>query len=597
MGRMARGQYRGGARGKSLGFPGIGGRGLGALGLGLGVACGAASAQAQVQAPTTTLATPSYSAPSSGISGGPGGGAFGAAPGTFPLAPGAYGAPAPAIAVAAPPDTAAAALDIPTVPPAWLLTPTFELGETFTDNVNLSPRGSRVWDFITTASPGLSLAGQTARLRLGLTYNPQEVIYARSSPHTALQQRLLGTGTAEFWRDILFFDLSSSISQAFIRPTGATGPSTLTTNNNLQTVYTLNASPYLRQHLGAYADSETRYRFSTASTSGSGIAPETINELRETVLGGEVFGRLHWVLTGNYTRLDRAQDTTDQFGGTSSKDQLVRADFSYPLWRGTSAIGGVGYERIVDPTLASQPKGIIWNAGLQYQPNELVAAALTYGQRFDRSDIEFNATYNLDPQLRLSAVYTQTIQTSLSQLAGSTNQTLLGPDGLPVAPTGGTPGTPGTLSSTSTFGISSGSFLSRTAELDAVLTKERNTYSLRAFASKQSGSTTTTTAGTAVSPTANSTATAERIFGASASWDHKLRADLSATAGGSVYRSVFLDGTGRRDKTFLFTLGLNYTLSRTASATISLSRSDQRSNISANDLISDVVMATIRKQF
>jgi len=513
------------------------------------------------------------------------------------LAPGAYGAPAPAIAVAAPPDNAAAALDIPTVPPAWLLTPSFELGETFTDNVNLSPRGSRVWDVITTASPGLAVTGQTSRLRLGLTYNPQEVIYARSSPHTALQQRLLGTGTGELWRDILYFDLSASISQAFIRPTGAIGPTTLTNNNNLQTVYTLNASPYLRQHLGSYADSETRYRFSTASTSGSGIAPETINELRETVFGGEVFGRLHWTLTGDYTRLDRAQDTTDQFGGTASKDELVRADFSYPLWQGISAIGGVGYERIVDPTLSSQPKGVIWNAGLQYQPNELVAATLTYGERFDRSDIELNATYNLDPQLRLSALYTQTIQTSLSQLAGSTNQTLLGPNGLPVTPTGGTPGTPGTLTSTSTFGISSGSFFARTAELDAVLTKERNTYSLRAFASKQSGSSTTTTAGTAVNPTANSTATAERIFGAAVSWNHKLRADLSATAGGSYYRSLFLDGTGRRDKTFLFTLGLNYTLSRTARATISLSRSDLRSNISANDLISDVVMATIRKEF
>jgi len=31
--------------------------------------------------------------------------------------------------------------------------PAVEVGETFTDNVNLAPRGSRLWDFITTVCP------------------------------------------------------------------------------------------------------------------------------------------------------------------------------------------------------------------------------------------------------------------------------------------------------------------------------------------------------------------------------------------------------------------------------------------------------------
>jgi len=602
---MARGQYRDGVRGSSHGsrdrrIQGFGLRGLGLLSCSLGV-LGLAAGTIPAEAQTTTAPSFGAAAPSGGGLGAPGSG-FGAAPGAFTVAPGAYGAPPPAAAVAGPAAAAAAELEIPTVPPAWLLTPSVEVGETFTDNANLAPRGSRIWDLITTVSPGLNLAGQTARLKLGVTYNPQEVIYARSSPSNALQQRLLGTGTAELWREVLFFDASASISQAFLRSTGATGPSTLTTNNNLQTVYATNASPYLRQHLGAYADSETRYRFSTASTSGAGIAPEQIQELRQTFLGGEFFGRLGWQVLGDYTRLDRAKDATDQFSGVSSKDQLVRVDFRYPLFQGLSAIGGTGYERISDPTLSSQPKGIIWNAGFQYQPNELVAATLTYGERFDRSDIEFNATYNLDPQLRLSAIYTQTIQTSQSQIAGNTNQTLLDINGNPISvgtpggPGGGIPG--GTASASSAIsGISSGSFIAKTAEIDAVLTKERNTYSLRGYTTKVSGNTTVTTTGTPTSATAASTVTAERIIGAALSWDHKLQPNLSSTASAGYYRTAFLDGTGRHDKIYLVSLGLNYALSRTASATISLSRSDQRSNISSNDLISDVVMATIRKQF
>src|SRR5215469_7429538 len=44
-----------------------------------------------------------------------------------------------------------------TVPPAWTLTPSLEIGEAYNDNVNLAPPGAEVWDVITTITPGLQL--------------------------------------------------------------------------------------------------------------------------------------------------------------------------------------------------------------------------------------------------------------------------------------------------------------------------------------------------------------------------------------------------------------------------------------------------------
>jgi uncharacterized protein (PEP-CTERM system associated) len=590
MGRMARGQYHTGARSRSRGFQDRGGR---ALGLGSGGLAALAWAAASLPAAQAQIATPLTP------------GAFGLPPGAFTTAPGAYGAPPPGVPVVEPAPAAAPPLEIPAVPPAWLLTPAITLGETFTDNVNLAPAGSRIWDVITTVSPELDLAGQTARLNVGLTYDPQELLFARSSPTSVLQQRLLGTGTVTLWPEALFFDASASINQAFVRPTGPIGPTTLTTSKNLTTVYATNASPYLRQHLGSYSDSESRYRFSTVSTDVGGIAPEQIQELRQTFLGGEAFGRLGWQATGDYTRLNRGHDPTDPLSGLSSKDELGRVDLRYPVYQALSIIGGVGYERISDPTLSSPPKGIIWDTGLQYQPNQLVAATLTYGERFNTSDIEFNATYNLDPQLRLSAIYTETIQTSLSQIAGNTNQATLDPvTGLPIAT-----GTAGGVNASSTLtGISSGAFLAKTAELDAVLTKERNTYSAKLYETKESGNSTaaitantTLSAGTASATFATnlnaSTVTAERILGSNLTWDHKMWPDLTATAAAGYYRTLFEDGSGRRDNAYLVSLGLTYTLSRTMTSTISLSRSDLRSNIAVDSLIVDTVMATIRKQF
>ena len=52
-------------------------------------------------------------------------------------------------------------------------------------------------------------------------------------------------------------------------------PTTLTTNGNLQTAYTENLSPYVRQHLGSYADSESRYVFSSVTTMLSWATADT----------------------------------------------------------------------------------------------------------------------------------------------------------------------------------------------------------------------------------------------------------------------------------------------------------------------------------
>ena len=600
------GRWQGRGPGDLRGGVGLGFSLLG-MGLGLVLPSGEAAAQTGIPGP------PTIGAPGTGAIGAFGGGGiatgiggttsnFSPAPGAFTTPFAAYGAaPLPATAPLPP---ATAPLEIPAVPPAWLLTPSLELGEAFNDNVNLAPRGSRQWDFITTITPSLTLTGQTGRLNLGITYDPQELLFARTSPSNVLQQRLLGTGRAELWRQTLYVEGEASIGQAFIRNTGAIAPTTLTTNSNLQTVYSESVSPYLLQHLGSYADSETRYRFSDTSTSGALIAPEQTHELRQTFIGGEFFGRLGWQLLGDATRLERGQLATDPFSGVTSKDELVRADLKYPVYQALSVIGGVGYERIIDPTLSNQPKGVIWDVGLNYQPNPLVSATLTYGQRFGRNDIEFNGTYNLDPQLRVAAVYTQTIQTSQSQIASNTSNIsfVQNPDGtiIPVAVPTGTAGS----TTFSSFGVSSGSFLSKTGSLDAVLTKERNTYELRLYESKISGSTSTfngatlTNTGGSVAVASNaSIVTSERLFGGIASWSHLLREDLTSSASAGWYRALFLDGSGRRDNVYTLSIALTYNLSRTASATLSLSRSDQRSNIESDSLLDNIIMATVQKQF
>lgn len=475
------------------------------------------------------------------------------------------------------------------MPPAWLLIPSLEIGETYNDNVTLAPKGSEVWDVITTISPGLKLTGQSARVNVGLSYNPQELIFDRGTFPATLQQRLLATGKAELYRDALFFEASSSIDQQFLKNTGPIGATTVTASGNLTTVEAVRASPYLLQHLGPYANSETRYRFSDVTTSGgttSAIGPQIVNEERQTFTSGEYFGRFSWTLVGDLTAIDRLKTPGDPASGNSGKDLLLRADARYPVYADISVLGGVGYERITDPTLIIQPKGVIWNAGLNYTPTPYFTTYFTYGRRFQQTNYEFHLSYSPVPALRVAASYTEQIQTGQSAIAANLGQLTLGPNGtfvnsqtgLPFVLNTTTPGAAGNL-----FGLPSGSFLIKRFQAEITATVERDTFSLQAFQAKQSGD---------VSTTAST-----KIVGAFAHWDRQLWPNLKGGLGVSYYKQDFQDGSGRADNAYTVSLGLTYNISPTASATFTLSRLDLESNIAADSLVNDVVMATIRKQF
>lgn len=485
------------------------------------------------------------------------------------------------------PGVAGGAPPIPVGAPDWILTPFVEVGEAYNSNVTLAPRHQETWDYISTITPGANVTGCTSKVSLSLTYDPQLLIFARGTFSPKIQQRLLGTGTAEVVREMLFFDAKASIDQEFLHNTGPISNSTLTTSGNLTTVTAVSASPFLLQHLGEYANSETRYRFSSLSTSDNTVAPEQIHEALERVTSGEYFGRLFWTLTGDAVRIERLSGSSDPLGGTTSQDDFARLDLKYPVYQALYAVAGAGYERISDPTLVEEPRGPIWDAGLQYQPNQYLSALATYGRRFNHSDVEADATYYPSPDLHVRALYGMTIQSSLGQLATNLNQLTVGANGTVVNQQTGQPvvvlsnGTPGTASTA--FGISSGSFLERRAELDFSTTRWRNTFSASLYDVKTSGS--------------SANVISERVRGGSVGWVRQVWPDLSLIGGGAYYRATFLDGTGRHDNSYTLAVGLAYSLSPKAIVRLDVSRTDTRSNFAPDSIASDLIIATIGKQF
>ena len=470
--------------------------------------------------------------------------------------------------------------------PPWLLTPSLTLGETFTDNVNLAPPGQTRSDLITTISPGLNLVGQTARVNLSLTYDPQLLLFALGTSSPVLQQQLLGTGKVEIYPKEVFAEGSASIGQAYVSNAGAFAPTNLTTNNNLQTVEAVNFSPYILHHLGSYADTETRYRFSLVSTGtaagAAGIGTQTTNQFISTMTGGDYFGSLGLQLTSSYTKTNGLSTTIGVVGNASSLDELERLDVRYPIYNRVSATGSIGWERIKDPTLIRQPVGVLWDIGLRYDPSPFASVSASYGHHPIGTDYAFSVKYDVSAQTHLSASYSQTVQTAQSLIAANLNGLTIGPGGVLINPKTGLPASPGFGPGQIPFSLTNGSFFDKRFELDATATRGRNTYSLTAYDDRQSDQ-------VGLSNTQG--------IGGTFAWARQLWPNLTSNLGASYERISFLDGSGRMDNYYVASASLAYTLSRSASVQLSLVRSDLESNQRQNSVVDDLVTLSLQKRF
>ena len=469
--------------------------------------------------------------------------------------------------------------------------------ESYNDNVNLAPKGSEKGDFITTLSPVFNLTDQSARFNLGLVYDPQLVYFAKDAS-ADLQQQLAGTAHAVLYPELLFVDAHGSIAKQFISNAAPIGSTTLTTNSNLQTVQAYDISPYVLHHYGTYASSESRYRFNTTTVGGDNVAPIQTHELRQAINSGEYFGRLGWTVLADTTLYKRLGGTTDPLGNTTSRDDVGRVDLSYLVYRGFSLIGAIGYERVKDPTLLVQPKGILWNAGFRYQPAPYASLSFTYGSRLNQTDYEANAEYDIGPQLKILAQYTETYQTGESLAAANLNgQLTLNQNGQLVNSLTGLPvsNSPFGIANSSPFGITSQAFIDKRFTTTVLITRGRNNYSIMAYEDRASGS--TLAPGFASAPGLVATNGNARTLGISANWGRQLWPNLASNLSGNYGRTSFLDGSGRKDHFYVITGNLSYSLSVSLTGQLSFSRSSTISSNFLNTINDDVVTISLQKSF
>ena len=320
----------------------------------------------------------------------------------------------------------------PCVAQDWTVTPSVSLYGSFTSNANLNPEGQGDPDFFTTLVPAVDIRGDTSRLKLNFDYSLAAIAYASNPNLDQLRNNLNFVSTLTVIPEFLFVDGLASIQQVPSNGQLPTSSSPLAASTNLQTVSTYNISPYVKNHLGSFADSEFRYTFNQVLTgSTSAVSPtqtgqlsnSLTNSLTETLVSGSQFTHLLWTILADV-------DSTNFTGGNpDTSGQLYQASAEYRLDRQVGLLASVGYERISGPTFSPEPEptGPIGSVGIKYTPGPRTSIVLNLNHRYNRNFATGTATYLLGTQSRIRANYTDQDYTS-SQALFSNNLSFLTTD-------------------------------------------------------------------------------------------------------------------------------------------------------------------------
>ena len=216
----------------------------------------------------------------------------------------------------------------------WRVTPSLSVAETLTDNVDLAPGDRKKSDLITQVSPGIRVTGTGARLKLNLNYRVQQFLYASDADRNSRQNFLDAVANLEAVQNWLFVDATARITQQSVSAFGAQPTSDGNVNSNRSEASAYSLSPHIRGRIGATADYQLRYRYTTASTSGTQLGDTDLSEWLGKI-SGNPGGSVGWIVDG------LRQTTKPDAARSSERSRLVgSALYRYdPQWRFTASAG------------------------------------------------------------------------------------------------------------------------------------------------------------------------------------------------------------------------------------------------------------------
>ena len=457
---------------------------------------------------------------------------------------------------------------LPLAAEEWEITPTLEIEETYTDNVELvSQQENKTDDFVTRITPGISISGVGARASLDLTYSPSFLIFLDASENSDFRQFLNARGNAELSEDLVFLDLGASINQQFLDRGGAITSNQSNVNDNRRTIQNYTISPYIQRNLGTFATATLRYRASYTDSARPGTEVELNDILSDTyrhdasalLSSGQRFTRFRWDVEASYEKLDR------QAGRADSETTTLRLLGTYVVNRMVSLVGSIGYEDFNDGTLQRRPDGVIWDAGVTLTPGPRTTLTVRGGRRYGDDNWSGDFTYEISERTRITAGYTEELSNSQSVLL---DELINNPDGDVVDPGG--------------FSLIGSGFKRKRAFTSLSGERGRSGFSVSGFWEKR---------------VPDSGSRIEENYGGSVRFNHRFSRYLSGNVQGSYQNTEFSETQTREDDLYTGSAGLTYQLSQSISGGLTYIFTQRDSTEPFREIRENAVKVNVRATF
>jgi uncharacterized protein (PEP-CTERM system associated) len=242
----------------------------------------------------------------------------------------------------------------------WDITPRLTLAEVYSDNINLDD-SDKEYDLVTEISPGISVHGESARLRADLDYQLQNTFFLKNSDANGTSHQLSADGTAEVTKNFFFVDASSSIGQSIVDADSTVSTNNINNAGNQTDFYAYGVSPYIRPHFGGYADGEFRYSLDHVRYEDS-VSNSVENGFDANLVSGRKFGPLSW--SANYVYDDLRRDKA-----SNATYQNADGEARYFINRNFSLVAQAGWADNDFQSSEDIENGTYWAAGGFWQPS------------------------------------------------------------------------------------------------------------------------------------------------------------------------------------------------------------------------------------
>ncbi|MFJ3054876.1 TIGR03016 family PEP-CTERM system-associated outer membrane protein [Herbaspirillum sp. NPDC087042] len=264
----------------------------------------------------------------------------------------------------------------------WTITPSVNLTQTYTDNVNLQPQGKS--DFVTQVTPSLTVVSKGPNLTLNANYGLQETYYANHNAGSSLTNLLNANANARFIDNLLYLDSAASITEQNISAFGAQPVDNTNGSGNRTTVRTTRISPYLARTFGSDATGELRYARDTVSASNGGLSNSNTDTVSMRVDSGPAYHLIGWGM--------KYSDANTQYAGQSNvKLQNIVGRLSYLLDEHFRLVGTVGYDRNDYSLTANSSSGYSWTSGFEWKLNQRTSLNAAIGHKYYGSTFSLSA--------------------------------------------------------------------------------------------------------------------------------------------------------------------------------------------------------------